>query len=188
MQLGHPGPEPRHPQPSVATCEGWKLNEVRDQPPPIGMKHSYAGAVKGTQGANLAPHADSSLEPPIHLEFIKPHEENGRVKVMPPHGLSAVGCSIWENTLVGYFIGQRLAYPVVNSIAHRLWDSWGLEEVLSSDSGFYFFQFKNEENLGSVLDRAPWHMANRPLVLKRWPTTLSFQSSDKVPLLTEKKK
>lgn len=53
--MGHPGPEPRHPQPSVAACEGGELNEGRDQPVPIGMKHSYAGAVKGTQGATPAP-------------------------------------------------------------------------------------------------------------------------------------
>lgn len=49
----------------------------------------------------------------------------------PPQGITAEGCSIWKKTLVGYFVGQRLAYPVVSFILHRLWDDLGLEEVFS---------------------------------------------------------
>jgi len=108
------------------------------------------------------------------LENIQPVVEDGRVRVKPPQGIAEEGCAIWENTLVGYFLGQRLAYPAVNSIAQRLWGKLGLEEVLSSDNGFYFFKLKSEENLGIVLDRASWHMANRLLVLKRWHPNLSL--------------
>lgn len=39
---------------------------------------------------------------------------------------------------------------------------------ISTESGFFFFKFSSEDDLSAVLDRAPWHMANRPLVLKRW--------------------
>lgn len=76
------------------------------------------------------------------------------------------GCKEWEKTLVGYFIGPRLHYPLVSAIAHKQWDAVGLEEVLSSENGFFFFKFGQIEALELILDRDPWHMANRPLVLK----------------------
>lgn len=101
-----------------------------------------------------------------------------------PKGIAAEGCVEWECTLVGYFLGQKLPYTMVNSLAHRLWDELGLEEVLSSDNGFYFFKFENSESLNQVLDRAPWHMANRPLVLKKWHPnmTLLFEELKTIPL------
>lgn len=79
-----------------------------------------------------------------------------------------LGCGEWENILVGYFLGKKLSYLTVNSIAHKIWDKEGLIEVLSSDNGFLFFEFEYHEGMCSILDRAPWHMANRPLVLKKW--------------------
>lgn len=78
------------------------------------------------------------------------------MKVKPQKGITVEGCSVWKLTLVGHFVGQRLSYPTVNSIAHKLWDDSGLEEVvLSTDNGCFCFKFKSEEDLGSVLERAP---------------------------------
>uniref|UniRef100_A0A2K1R9N2 DUF4283 domain-containing protein n=1 Tax=Populus trichocarpa TaxID=3694 RepID=A0A2K1R9N2_POPTR len=61
---------------------------------------------------------------------------------------------------------KKLPYPVVNSIAKRIWSSYGLSEVLSSDNGFFLFTFDSVDHATNVLERAPWHMANRTLVLK----------------------
>jgi hypothetical protein len=85
------------------------------------------------------------------------------------------GCEFWKSTLVGHFVGQKLPYPVVNSIANKIWSSYGLSEVLSSDNGFYIFNFDSVDHATNVLERAPWHMANRPLVLKRWQPNISLQ-------------
>jgi hypothetical protein len=110
--------------------------------------------------------------------------------VKPPRGIAVEGSSVWKKTLVGHFVGPKLSYSAaVNPIAFKLWGKWGfnLVGVLSSENGFYFFKFSSEEHLLSVLDRAPWHMANRPLVLKRWHPTLSFQSSSTPsPVVTQR--
>jgi hypothetical protein len=116
-------------------------------------------------------------DPHMALSFFEPVMEEGRIKVKPPMEVADEGCGEWENTLVGYFLGQKLPYSAVNSIAHKIWGKEGLIEVLSSDNGFFFFKFEHHEGMCSILDRAPWHMANRPLVLKKWHPTLSFQSS-----------
>ncbi len=78
------------------------------------------------------------------LNYIRPSEEGGRVRVVPPKGITVAGCKEWEKTLVGYFIGPRLHYPLVSAIAHKLWDAVGLEEVLSSENGFFFFLFSSD--------------------------------------------
>ncbi|XP_022857164.1 uncharacterized protein LOC111378228 [Olea europaea var. sylvestris] len=81
---------------------------------------------------------------------------------------------LWRTTLVGSFVGKKLAFPVVNSIAHKLWGKFGLQEVLSSDAGFYFFKFDSLRQAVLVLEGAPWHMANRPLILKRWEPNMTL--------------
>jgi hypothetical protein len=35
--------------------------------------------------------------------------------------------------LVGYFLGSKLHYAAVNTIAHKIWEKAGLSEVLSFD-------------------------------------------------------
>jgi hypothetical protein len=88
------------------------------------------------------------------------------------------GCEFWKSTLVGHFVGQKLPYPVVNSIANRIWISYGLSEVLSSDNSFFIFNFDSVDHATNVLERAPWNMANRPLVLKRWQPNMQFLKDD----------
>lgn len=39
--------------------------------------------------------------------------------------------------IVGYFIDETLPYRVVNSISHRIWDKFGLVEVLANGNGFF---------------------------------------------------
>lgn len=76
---------------------------------------------------------------------------------------------------------------MVNSIAHRILGKSGAEEVLSSENGFIFLKLDCYDSLNSVLERAPWHMANRPLVLKRWQPNLTLSKEDvkRVPILVK---
>jgi hypothetical protein len=46
---------------------------------------------------------------------------DGRVTVAPPLDVLEDGCELWKSTLVGHFMGQKLPYPIVNSIAKRIW-------------------------------------------------------------------
>ena len=89
---------------------------------------------------------------------------DGRVTVAPPLDVFEDGCEFWKSTLVGHFVGQKLPYPVVNTIAKRIW--------------FFIFNFDSVDHATNVLERAPWHMANRPLVLKRWQPNMQFLKDD----------
>jgi hypothetical protein len=63
---------------------------------------------------------------------------DGHVIVAPPLDVFEEGCE--------HFIGQKLPYPVVNSIANRLWGSYRLSIVLSLETGFFLFTFDSAEH------------------------------------------
>ena len=110
-------------------------------------------------------------------------DNDGRLTVAPPLDVFEDGCELWKSTLVGHFVGQKLPYPVVNSIAKRIWGFYGLSEVLSLDNGFFLFTFDSVDHATNVLERAPWHMANRPLVLKRWQPNMQLLKNDLARIL-----
>ncbi|CAN1362148.1 hypothetical protein LINPERPRIM_LOCUS44929 [Linum perenne] len=160
----------------ATAVKGTSSAAVRGSSSPDGAT-SYANAVKGLVSAeNGEKGLTGNTFTPRDLSYIKPVIENGRVKVMPPSEVAAVGCEEWQKTLIWLgFPGQKKNFPVVNSIALRIWGKSGADEVLSSENGFIFFCY---DSLNSVLERAPWHMANRPLVIKRWQPNLTLSKED----------
>jgi hypothetical protein len=55
-----------------------------------------------------------------------PTMTDGRVTIAPPLDVFEDGCDLWKSTQVGHFVGHKLPYPVVNSIAKRIWGSSSL--------------------------------------------------------------
>ena len=152
-------------------------SEKPSSPPARARNLSYARAVRASSGTS--PAAFSGHFPsPQSLSFVEPVRDNGRVKVIPPKGISEEGKGDWENTLVGHFLGQKPHYSAVNTLARKLWENDRLEEVLSSENFYFFFKFRDKEAMEWVLDRAPWHLANRPLVLKKWHPNLTLLKED----------
>jgi hypothetical protein len=42
------------------------------------------------------------------------------VKVAPSLDMFEEGCELWQSTLAGHFVGKKLPFLVVNSIANRI--------------------------------------------------------------------
>ncbi|KAL6991711.1 hypothetical protein U1Q18_009822 [Sarracenia purpurea var. burkii] len=47
----------------------------------------------------------------------------------------------WTNCIVGYFMGEDMAFGLVRATAKTLWGRLGLEDVYGNNNGFYFFFF-----------------------------------------------
>uniref|UniRef100_A0A2K1XI89 DUF4283 domain-containing protein n=1 Tax=Populus trichocarpa TaxID=3694 RepID=A0A2K1XI89_POPTR len=141
-------------------------------------KLNFLNALKGSDVDDNEGSKTLGISSVRNLHFAPSTMTDGRVTVAPPLDVFEDGCEFWKSTLVGHFMGQKLPYPVVNSIAKRIWSSYGLSEVLSSDNGFFIFNFDSVDHATNVLERAPWHMANRPLVLKRWQPNMQFLKDD----------
>ena len=58
-----------------------------------------------------------------------------------PNNVIEESLTHWHNTLVGYFIDKRLSFQAVQSIVRKMWQHFGLLEVLSHNSGCFFILF-----------------------------------------------
>jgi hypothetical protein len=118
-------------------------------------KLNFLNALKGSDVDDNEGSKTLGSNSVCNLHFASPAMTNGRLIVAPPLDVFEDGCELWKSTLVGHFVGQKLPYPVVNSIAKRIWGSYGLSEVLSSDNDFFLFTFDSFDHATNVLERAP---------------------------------
>lgn len=70
--------------------------------------------------------------------------------------------------LYGYFVGTSMDYRVVNANLSKMWRAYGISDITKTSAGLFYFKFKNEEGMKSVLESGPWMINNVPLVLNVW--------------------
>ncbi|GKB86355.1 zinc knuckle CX2CX4HX4C containing protein, partial [Tanacetum coccineum] len=70
----------------------------------------------------------------------------------------------FENTLYGYFIGNRLAFPTVENYVKNTWAKFGLKRIML-DEDFFLFQFDTKEGMEKVIESGPWLIRGMPLIL-----------------------
>ena len=89
----------------------------------------------------------------------------------------------FANTLYGYFIGKRLAFPIVENYVKNTWAKFGLERVMLNN-GFFLFQFSTKEGMDKVLEAGPWLIRSMPIFLSVWSpnTTLAKEEVTAAPV------
>ncbi|GKD57235.1 zinc knuckle CX2CX4HX4C containing protein, partial [Tanacetum coccineum] len=73
----------------------------------------------------------------------------------------------FDNTLYWYFIGKRLAFPVVENYMKHVWAKYGLERVMLHQ-GFFLFKFSSKDGMDSVMKNGPWRIRLIPILLNVW--------------------
>ncbi|XP_021996301.1 uncharacterized protein LOC110893502 [Helianthus annuus] len=84
----------------------------------------------------------------------------------------------YANTLYGYFLGKRLAFPVVDYFAKNNWVKYGLSRLMMNANGFFFFKFSTKEGMNRMLEDGPWLIRNVPIILSEWSPTLKMEKED----------
>ncbi|KAJ6377648.1 hypothetical protein OIU78_027975 [Salix suchowensis] len=79
--------------------------------------------------------------------------------------------------MIGFFTGNRLPYHAVNLIAKKVWGPHGLEQVLTMADGFFIFHFKLEEVVTEVIERGPWMIGGKHIILQKWTPDFQFDRS-----------
>ncbi|GJU66740.1 retrovirus-related pol polyprotein from transposon TNT 1-94 [Tanacetum coccineum] len=90
----------------------------------------------------------------------------------------------YENSLVGFFVGKKVAFPIVKNYVMNTWAKFGFEKVMSDDEGMFYFKFSSFQGLEHVLEKGPWLIRNVPLILTKWSPnmTLSKDEVTRVPV------
>ncbi|XP_021968930.1 uncharacterized protein LOC110864167 [Helianthus annuus] len=81
----------------------------------------------------------------------------------------------FDNVLYGYFLGNRLPFPVVEYYAKNVWAKYGFSKLMMNTNGFFFFKFDSKEGLMKVLEGGPWLIRKMPLFLNIWSPKVSLR-------------
>nr|GEX76525.1 hypothetical protein [Tanacetum cinerariifolium] len=102
---------------------------------------------------------------------------NGAAVTIPIEAVESVNAR-FVNTLYGYFIGDRLAFPLVENYVKNTWAKYGLKRIQLQEE-FFLFQFNTKEGMESVLENGPWLIHRVPLLLNEW-TANTILKKDKI--------
>ena len=84
----------------------------------------------------------------------------------------------YENTLVGFFVGKTIAFPIVQNHVTNTWGKFGLKKLMKNDAGVFLFNFDSKEGVDNVLQRGPWLIRKSPLILNKWTPNLSLTKNE----------
>ncbi|GKA55834.1 reverse transcriptase domain, reverse transcriptase zinc-binding domain protein [Tanacetum coccineum] len=71
----------------------------------------------------------------------------------------------FTNTTYGFFLGKRVAYPVVANYVRNTWGKYGLvKSMLNSSNRIFSFQFSSIDGLDVVLENDRWSSYARALI------------------------
>ncbi|GKB36749.1 zinc knuckle CX2CX4HX4C containing protein [Tanacetum coccineum] len=85
--------------------------------------------------------------------------------------------SRFSNTLYGFFIGKRLAFPLVENYVKNTWAKYGLKRIQLHDD-FFLFQFENKDGMDKVLEDGPWLIRTVPLILNVWSPNTDLKKAE----------
>ncbi|GKA44567.1 hypothetical protein Tco_0737291 [Tanacetum coccineum] len=75
----------------------------------------------------------------------------------------------FANTVYVFFLGKRVAYPVVANYVRNTWGKYELvRSMFSSSTGLFSFQFISMDGLDAMLENGLWFIHNNPLILRKW--------------------
>ncbi|GKE27038.1 putative ribonuclease H-like domain-containing protein [Tanacetum coccineum] len=104
---------------------------------------------------------------------------NAKAKVKIPKASILDFHSRYGFSLYGYFVGKRVAFPVVENYVKNAWKKFGLIRVMMNSNGFFFFKFTTIEVMNRVLENGPWFIRSAPIILKKWMPNANLLKEDK---------
>ncbi|GKE74829.1 beta-caryophyllene synthase, partial [Tanacetum coccineum] len=103
---------------------------------------------------------------------------NGNTLVVPVESIRAVS-DRFANSYYGFFLGKRVAYPVVANYVRKTWGKFGLvRSIFSSSTGLFSFQFTFMDGLNSMLENDPWFIRSHPIILTKWNPDVNLLKED----------
>ncbi|KAF9613609.1 hypothetical protein IFM89_009435 [Coptis chinensis] len=94
-----------------------------------------------------------------------------------PMDLRWKGLNEWREYVVGFFLEQRLLYPVVKEFLKKKWKTKGVYEMVA-DSDLFYFKFSNEEDKRKVLENPQIFMAGKCFIVTQWTQDIERRKDD----------
>ncbi|GKB23312.1 nucleotide-binding alpha-beta plait domain-containing protein [Tanacetum coccineum] len=145
-------------------------------------RNSSNMAAKTTTDANDDPSHVPSKKLNFRSFVNEEKVENSNI-VLPRDAIDKVK-NKYENSLVGYFIGKSLAFPIVQNYVNNTWGKFRLQKLMRNDNGIFLFKFADKRGMEQVLERGPWLIRYTLLILNKWTSSLPLWKDEvtKVPV------
>ncbi|GJZ98773.1 retrovirus-related pol polyprotein from transposon TNT 1-94 [Tanacetum coccineum] len=103
--------------------------------------------------------------------------------VLPIEAISVVK-NKFANSLVGFFVGKSVAFPLVQNYVTNMWAKFGFQRVMRDNDEFFYFKFASLTGLEQVLEQGSWLIRNAPLILNKWTPDMALTKDNvtKVPM------
>ncbi|GJS09197.1 hypothetical protein Tco_0365993 [Tanacetum coccineum] len=109
---------------------------------------------------------------------------NGVDVVVPMESMRAIS-KRFANTAYGFFLGKRVAYPVVANYVRNTMGNYGLvKSMLNSSTGIFSFQFSSMEGLDAMLENED--VGNVPVWVKLYGVPVTAFSEDGLSAIATK--
>ena len=102
------------------------------------------------------------------LQFFPPKLHDGTVIVNPPTRIFEEGINCWKNAVVAQFIGRIPNFSLFQRLVNMLWGADGEVDIRPVGSNLFIIQLLNSATRDTVLEAGPWHIQNKPLIVRRW--------------------
>ena len=119
------------------------------------------------------------------LNFFPPCRSEGKVIVSPPDEVCEEGELIWKNAFVEQFMGKIPNFSVFQKMINIIWGEEGEVDIKPTGYNLFIIQFSNSIMRDRVLETSPWHIQNKPLIVRKWkPMMKSLElNMRKLPIL-----
>ncbi|GJT63382.1 zinc knuckle CX2CX4HX4C containing protein [Tanacetum coccineum] len=93
-------------------------------------------------------------------------QDRSSVVSLPKEAIGEINAR-FVNTLYGFHVRKRLAFPMVDNYVKHAWMKFGLKRVMMHH-GFFMFQFESKSGMDKVIEGGPWRIQLVPIILKIW--------------------
>ncbi|GJU59397.1 RNA-directed DNA polymerase, eukaryota, reverse transcriptase zinc-binding domain protein [Tanacetum coccineum] len=100
--------------------------------------------------------------------------EIGKEVVVFDEELVLIGSMKWQLTLYSYFMGHKMSLPEIRYHLRSMWYKLGLKDIVDNGNGCWLFKFETEEGLHNALEKGPWMVNGKPLIVNKWNSEISI--------------
>ncbi|XP_021985819.1 uncharacterized protein LOC110882016 [Helianthus annuus] len=170
---------PSHANPSGASNINPNVTDKDFGSNQIGVQGSQT--VRRDSGKSPVSYADSigaaSARTVNFRSLASPVAHEGCDVVLPKESVRVVKDKL-AYTLYGYFLGDRVAYPVVEYFVRNNWKKFGLQKTMMNASGYFFFKFADENGMMNAMKGGPWIIRSQPLFLNVWSPSSKLEKKE----------
>ncbi|KAJ9541740.1 hypothetical protein OSB04_028246 [Centaurea solstitialis] len=127
------------------------------------------------------------LPPPRWWFGLGPAVVRGFINNKRHHHRTVVWLAIakaFNTTVVGYFLGSRIPFPIVQRSLRAAWGKFGFTDVMMNNNGFFFMKFNDVGGCNQAIEEGMIMIRDVPMFVSPWDPSkgLSRPTHDVCPL------